>query len=73
MTIRNVSPEKPIFKVRSYAENNEYINVEVQLNKSMFIEGRLQVYNFANDLKAFIKAISDWHKTSRKKSQVKEN
>jgi hypothetical protein len=68
MTIRNVSPEKPIFKVRSYSENNEYINVEVQLNKSMFIEGRLQVDNFANDLKAFIKAISDWHKTSRKKS-----
>jgi hypothetical protein len=66
MTIRNVSPEKPIFKVRSYTENNDYINVEVQLNKSMFIEARIMTDNFANDLKAFIKAISDWYKTSRK-------
>lgn len=67
MTIRNISPDKPVFKVRNYAENNDYINVEVQLNKSMFIEVRIMTDNFANDLKAFVKAISDWYKTSRKK------
>lgn len=65
--LKSICTEKLHFKLRAYKELSDHIEIDVQLNKAMFISDKLykDPETFKAGLKRLVKAISDWAKQAK--------